>query len=68
MEKKLLQWQDYRGIDFDDGEIEGYYGNIIKTPLMRKKELQKSTYKVEDRSNLAIEQDKSIEENFSQDR
>ena len=60
--------QDYRGIDFDDGEIEGYYGNIIKTPLMRKKELQKSTYKVEDRSNLAIEQDKSIEENFSQDR
>ena len=57
--------QDYRGIDFDDGEIEKHYGNKIKTPLMLKKELQKFTHKAED---LIEGQDKSIEEKFSQDR
>ncbi len=60
--------QDYRGIDYDDGEIEKWYGNIIKTPLMRKEELQKSTNEVKDRSDFIVEQDKSKEEKFSQDR
>ncbi len=60
--------QDYRGIDYDDGEIEKWYENMIKTPLMQKKELQKLTHKAETRNDFTVEQDKSIEEKFSQDR
>ena len=60
--------QNDTGIDYEDREIEEYYGNIIKTPLMQKKELQKFTDKVEARSDFIVKQDKSIEEKFSQDR
>lgn len=38
--------QDYRGIDFDEGELEKYYGELMKTPLMQKSELQKNEKKV----------------------
>lgn len=47
--------QDYRGIDFEDGEIEEAYEEIIKTPLMRKDELQKSIQEIKARSDLIIE-------------
>lgn len=60
--------QDYRGIDFDDGEIEEEYGEIIKTPLMRKDELQKSIQEIKARRDLIIETNERREENFSQDR
>lgn len=56
--------QDYRGIDYDDGEIEKFYGDIIKTPLRQKKELQKSIYEKKDRSDLIVKNDKGIEEKF----
>ena len=38
--------QDYRGIDYDEGELEEYYGELMKTPLMQKSELQKNEKKV----------------------
>ena len=38
--------QDYRGIDYDDGELEGYYGDLMKTPLMIKEELQQKSNNV----------------------
>ncbi len=60
--------QDYRGIDYDDEEIEENYGNIIKTPLMQKNELQKFTHKVEKESDFSVEQDKNIDDGFSHDR
>ncbi len=63
-----IQWmtdsdrQDYRGIDFDDGEIEEAYEEIIKTPLMRKDELQKSIQEIKAMSDLSIEKNKRIED------
>lgn len=55
--------QDYRGIDFDDEELEEFYGDKIKTPLMQKNELQEFIQKRKDRSEL-----KSIEEPSLHDR
>lgn len=60
--------QDYRGIDFEDGEIEETYEEIIKTPLMRKDELQKSIQEIKARSDLIIEPNKRIEKPSSHDR
>ena len=60
--------QDHRGIDCDYREIEADYGNIIKTPLMKKRELQKFANEVKERSDLSVEQNKSVEGNFPQDR
>ncbi len=60
--------QDYRGIDFDDGEIEEAYEEIIKTPLMRRDELQKSIQEMKARSNLIIKTNERIEQTSSQGR
>ena len=60
--------QDYRGIDYDDGEIEEAYGEIIKTPLMQKDELRKSIQEIKARRGLIIEPNKKIEEPSSHDR
>ncbi len=38
--------QDYRGIDYDEGELEKYYGKLMQTPLMQKRELQKNEKEV----------------------
>ena len=35
--------QDYRGIDFNDGELEEYYGDLMKTPLMMKEKFQQKS-------------------------
>ena len=35
--------QDYRGIDYDEGELETTYGDLMKTPLMIKTQLQQSS-------------------------
>ncbi len=35
--------QDYRGIDFNEGELDGHYGSLMKTPLMIKEELQQKS-------------------------
>lgn len=53
--------QDYRGIDFDDGEIEELYGEIIKTPLVQKEELHKSIQATETRNDLNTKSNKAIE-------
>ena len=60
--------QDYRGIDFDEGKIEEAYEEIIKTPLMRKNELQKSIQEIRAKSDLIIEPNERIEEPSSHDR
>ncbi len=60
--------QDYKGIDFEDGEIEEAYEEIINTPLMRKDELQKSMQKMKDSSDLIIKPNERIEEPSSNDR
>lgn len=36
--------QDYRGIDYEENELEEYYGDLMKTPLMQKKEYQQKSY------------------------
>lgn len=33
--------QDWIGIDYDEGELEEWYGDLMKTPLMKKTELEK---------------------------
>lgn len=56
-EEQYMQWftddnrQDYRGIDYDDGELEEYYGELMKTPLMMKKEFERNTNQISEKSN-----------------
>lgn len=44
--------QDGEGIDYDEGELEEFYGEKIETPLMRKNELLKSIQKENDSSDM----------------
>jgi len=47
--EQYIQWmtddtrQDNRGIDFYDGELEGWYGKLMETPLMLKNRYQRSS-------------------------
>lgn len=49
--EQYIQWltdktrQDYRGINCEYGELENLCGELLQTPLIRKKEIEKNTYK-----------------------
>lgn len=53
--EQYLQWfkdegrQDYEGIDYYDGELEEYYGELMKTPLMMKKEFERNVNQVSEK-------------------
>lgn len=56
--------QDYRGIGFDDGELEAYYGSLMKTPMMQKEEYQASIQSVSSsqKEQIIYKDESSLEE------
>lgn len=56
-----LSKQDYRGIDFEEGELEKCYGKLMKTPLMLKETKNEEMNKQEELLNDRIKQKKDMD-------